>query len=662
MKVVSNRRVLELVAALALLALGQAKFIKRGRSHREEDAGWGLRRIANRGERRLTGEGDEKEKQDMLNFQISMSGLIKKEVGERYGADNVEGNITPLNIKKPGGKESLFKVNVQQKIDEILELPMVEVTLELEMITYSFALEKTPLRGAPERKCQLILNNFFFLVDQYISEISDVKGDMADMMTLVMPSPPRGGDRMLVELESRAPSRIQSLPIQSHIKMRALNLRKKRYTSRDKAVQASISRTLELLARPKKPAGARSLKSRDELPQELDPSSPKYLTNKKKIFSSGKLNSDLFMDLVVTDGINGGDEDMPNELTYRLSPSEGELGEVKCKMTKDQQGVTNYCSHPAMSWTFVLSFPTKRFVLMHLENHLKEMERDFELIHKLNHLRLWKDTGNDQMARQRVITELMQPVLLYFLFRQEFDNRTQGLTETNDGFRGQYLEYEHTDALNDDVWWMRLFDVQSKPRREILDNNITFNDYGEGFLLAYFTSTCFIRDKKLKMGLRQFPDDSMFNQHVLAVKYIDMLAEFVTRMMHLPVPTDYVTPFPVQSLIYPSQDAIPAMERKYVQYFGPKTTHDLVNSPPVQNFDDSMKYQAKLCPLVGIEYDDEIVSKSIMGKGPGYELRLGSRDRFRWMVDYCSFPVLLSGGEGEGERRLEDEREEGFLV
>lgn len=661
MKIFSNRTVLEIVALLLLLHCSFSKFIKRGKSHRAETHNFNLKRIYNRGERQLAGESDEKQSVDMTAFKMAMTELLKKEIGARYGADNVKGETDMLVIKKQNGEGVLFKVAVEQMDDEILEIPMVEVTLMLEVITYTFSLEKTPLRGAPEKKCQLIMNNFFYLVDQYISEIGDLKADLGATLALVLPHPPKRNDRMLVDVPNKRASLIKSLPIQSHIKMFSLNLKAKRYISKDKEIRKNIENVFDKISKKRASAQPRQLKGRDDLPPELPASDPKYLTPKKKLFSQGKLSSDLFMDFVITDGVNGGEEDLPNELNFKMSPSEGELGEIKCTCKKLKIGILAYCSHPAMSWTFYISFPTKRFALLHLESMLEDMARDFKLIHKLNDLQFWKDTGGDHMSKQRVVQELIQPVYLYYLFRQEFDNRTQGLTETYNGFDGDFIQYMHTDFLEGDTWWMKLYDVKSKPRREMLFNNITFNEYGEGFLVCYYEATSYIRDKSLKMGLRQIPDESMFNQHMLAVKYIDMMSEFVTRMMHLPVPDDYILPFPIQNLIYPNKDAIPEMERQITQYFGPKTTHDLINSPPVANYDDSIKYVSEICPLLGIEYDDEVVSKMSLGKGPGYELRLGSRSRMRWRVDYCTYPMALTGGEGE--RRLQQEEEvEGFLV
>jgi hypothetical protein len=667
MKIFSNKLVLEVLMLLCSLHLVQTKFVKKSAVHLTEQKGFHWINIRNKGDRKLAGDEDQKQV-NMVAFKMAMSELIKKEIGARFGGDNISGSEDSLVVKNPSGKGNLFKVNIEQKDDEILELPMVQVTLQLEMITYTFALEKTPIRGAPERKCQLIMNNFFFIAEQYISEIGDIKGDLGAALALVLPQHPGGNEasggneRLLREVKRRQDSLIQSLPIQSHIRVYPLDLKNKKYISVNEKHQQGIDNAIKTLKqKDARRLVGRELKSKDDLPQELTVADPKYLVNKRKIYHQHKLDSDIFLQLILTDGINGGDEDSPDELTMRLSPSEGELGEIRVSFKKVHTGILIYMSHPSMTWTFLLSFPTKRFVLLHFLKYLFDVERDFKIIHNLNHLQSWKDNGNDHMAKQRIIRELIQPTMLYFLFRQEFDNRTAGITETSNGFDGDIIQYMHTEKLNEDTWWMKIFDVQSKPRRELLFDNITFNEFGEGFLVCYYESTIYVNDKSLKLGLRQFPDESMFNQHYLAVKYIDMQAEFVTRMMHLKVPSDYITPFPVRSLIYPSQDAIPEMNDDLRTAKKLHTVLDLVNSPPIQNFDDMVKYETKLCPIVSIEFDDSIkLSTTSNGQSLGYRFEMGNRSNYRWLADFCSYPVPLAGGEGE--RRLNDEDMEGFLV
>jgi hypothetical protein len=667
MKIFSNKIVLEVLVLICTLHVSQAKFIKKSGIQIVKRKGFNWINIKNKGERALGGENEEQKQVNMVAFKMAMTELIKKEVGARFGGDNISGTEDNLVVKNPKGKGNLFKINIEMEDDKNLEIPMVKVTLNLEMMTYTFSLEKTPLRGAPERKCQLIMNNFFFIAEQYVAEISDIKGDLGASLTLVLPGQAGGisgdgqNDRRLREIRNKRADLIQSLPIQSHIRVFSLDLKHKTYIKKGKKFEKGMDKAVRHLEDiQKRKLKERILKVKDDLPQELSNTDIKYMVNKKKVFKQHTLDRGIFLELVLTDGINGGDDDSPDELNFRLSPSEGELGEVRVSFKKVSSGILVFMAHPSMTWTFLFSFPTRRFVIKHFVKCLFDVERDFKIIHNLNHLQTWRDNGNDHMARQRVIRELIQPTMLYFLFRQEFDNRTDGVTATNNGFDGDVIQYVHTEKLREDTWWMKIFDVQSKPRRELLFDNITFNELGEGFLVCYYESTIYIKDKSLKMGLRQFPDQSMFNQHYLAVKYIDMQAEFVTRMMGLSVPSDYITPLPVTSMIYPNQDAIPEMKRDIRTPKKLHTVRDLVNSPPIQNFDDMIKYESKLCPMLSIEFDDLIkISTAKNGQSLGYKFETGNRSQLRWVPEYCSYPVPLAGAEGE--RRLSDDVE-GFLV
>jgi len=666
MKIFSNKMVLEVLMLLCLLHFTETKFIRKSGVKLVNQNGFNMVNIRNKGDRQLTKEGEEQDKVNMTAFVLAISELIKKEVSSRFGDDNVHATENSIVVMNSKGRTQLFKVDIEPFDDETLELQMAKVTLNLGVMTYVFSLEKTPLRGAPEKKCQLIMNNFFFIAEQYISEIFDVKGDLGASLTLVLPEPEGGEntqeERRLREIRNKRADLIQSLPIQSHIRVFSLDLKHKKYISKQKKYQHGLDDAIRHLEQMKeRKLKERKLAGTATFPETLTKADIKFMVNKKKIINEAKLNSDIFLELVLVDGINGGDEDNPEELNFRLSPTEGELGEIRVSFRKIGHQVMVFAAHPSMTWTFLYSFPTKRFVIKSFMNSLFEIERDFKIIHKLNHLQTWKDNGDDHMAKQRVIRELIQPTLLYFLFRQEFDNRTDGITVTKNGFDGEIIKYVHTEKLREDTWWMKIFDVQSNPTRELLFDNITFNQLGEGFLVAYYESTIYIKDKSLKMGLRQFPDESMFNQHYLAVKYIDMQAEFVTRMMGLSVPSDYVTPLPVTSLIYPSQDAIPEMRRDLNPGRKLHNIRELVNSPPIQNFDDMIKYESKLCPILSMEFDDSIkISRAKNGQSLGYRFETGNRSQFRFLPDYCSYPVPLAGGEG-GERRLSDDVE-GFLV
>ena len=666
MKIVSHV-LLSKLAFLSLLLNTQAKLVRTSGNEQITKSNNSWVDVYNRGQRHLEGEAGKKI--SMEAFKMSIKALLEKEIKDRFGEESLSQNDTEIFVQNPETKVKIFTVKVEETDDEMLQLPMVRVELVLGMIAYTFMLEKTPLKGAPASKCQLIMNNFFYLVDQYIVALDDLLPDLGVALGMMIVSPrgkqkEAGKDRILREVSQRRVKQLKTIAIQEATQVYPLNLEKKRYTSKNEDIQKNIRKFGRQLKNIKRHVQDRNLTGEGgDSPDVLTAANIKYMTNKAEVFSGSKLKSDIFMKLALVDGPTMTED--KNSIQMLLSPSESEIGDVTFTISKLNNGIQKEFRHPAFTVIYMESIPTKRFCLKNLPNQFKEVIRVLEIVFNLNNLRMWFDNGNDLYPRQRVIKELFQPTLIYLMYRQEFDNKTDGITEADNGFDSNILKYKHSNAITDDNWWMEVYDMRPEPK-QLFHDRISFKEYGEGFLVAHFETNNFFLNQNIRLGLRQFPDMSMFNQHFLAVRYIQMQVEFAVRVLNLKIFRDYITPFPIRALEYPDKGSIPIMQKKWWTLPQPKRIRDLTDSPSVQNFDEKIKMKSELCPIASLEFSDSIrIHPSSGGSGMSYSLSHNTRAGMAWEVDYCSYPESVDAGGGGGEeRRLSDDAEnaEGFLV
>ena len=659
MKIFSNI-ILWKLTLMSLLMHSQTKLVKKSSLDLFENPKRTWTDVYNRGQRLLEGEAGSKI--SMETFKQSVSALIEKDIKDRYGEESITRNETEMNVKNTATNAQMFSVIITATEGDILEIPMVKVELELGSISYTFMLEKTPLKGAPASKCKLIMNNFFYNVDQYISTIEDVLPDLsvALSMILVQPKGKSGGDgdRILKMVTERKARTLKTIAVQSAIQIYPLNLNKKRYTSKKPEIQKNISELARELTQ-KKETKARKLTG-ESTPDVLTAENIKFMHNKRDMFSDKKLDHDGYnkMALVSAPILN----DTKETISCVLAPAASEIGDVTMSVSKVNRGIQIIYEHVAVIIVYFLSIPSKRFVIKNVPNQIKDVRVVLDIVFNLNNLRMWFDNGNDLYPRQRVIKELFQPTLIYLMYREYFDNKTDGITEADNGFEGNLLKYKHSNSITDDNWWMEVYDMRPSPK-QLFHDKIGFSEYGEGFLVAQYETHNFFMGYNVKLGLRQFPDMSMFNQHFLCVRYIQMQVEFAVRVLNLKIFRDYVAPFPIQYLQYGDESKIPIMQKKWWTMPQPKRIRDLTDSPPVQNFDENVRLKAKLCPIASLEFKDSIrIHSSSGGSGMSYSLSQNGRTSMVWEVDYCTYPENIEGGGGGGERRLSENEEEGFLV
>ena len=659
MKIFSNIIIWKLTL-LSLLMNTQSKLVKRSSMDQFDIPKRTWVDVHNRGQRLLSDEPTKKISNE--EFKEAISALIEKDIKDRYGEDSVTKNTIQMNVKNTATDSHMFSVALSIPEGDILQIEMVKVELILGSIEYSFMVEKTPLKGAPTSKCKLIMNNFFFLADQYISTIEDVLTDLTVALNMILVSPrlKKGGaeERILKEVTERRARTLKTIPIQSAVQIFPLKLNKKRYTSEKPEIQKNITRlSRELFEKKEQPA--RKLTG-EGAPDVLTAQNTKFMHNKREIFTDSKLEHDGYNKLALVSAPVL--SDTKEQITAVMAPSASEIGDVTMTVSVVNKGIQIIYEHVAVTIVYFLSIPSKRFVIKNVPNQVRDLRVILEIVFNLNNLRMWFDNGNDLYPRQRVIKELFQPTLIYLMYREYFDNKSDGITEARNGFDGSILKYKHSNSITDDNWWMEVYDMRPEPS-QLFHDKISFSKYGEGFLVAHYETHNFYMGYDVKLGLRQFPDMSMFNQHFLAVRYIQMQVEFAVRVLNLKIFRDYVAPFPIQYLKYVGEDSIPIMQKKWWTMPQPKRIRELTDSPPVRNFNENIRLKSKLCPIASLDFKDSIRIHNSSKGGMSYSLSENGRTSMEWEVDYCTYEENIDSGAGGGEeRRLADDGEEGFLV
>ena len=145
----------------------------------------------------------------------------------------------------------MFSVYVQMKKDPILDLEMAHVSIDLHMIEYEFALEKTPMKGSALKRVKLSMANFLFISGQYISSVSDISDDLQAALGLYYEKNPDADDegegeerRLSVEEKHEGPV-ITKAPILSAFEIPFVDLKKQKVTVDDPEALANVERYLQ---------------------------------------------------------------------------------------------------------------------------------------------------------------------------------------------------------------------------------------------------------------------------------------------------------------------------------------------------------------------------------------------------------------------------------
>ena len=502
-----------------------------------------------------------------------------------------------------------------------------------------------------------VMENFTIERD---SLVANVKEEQAERLLMKndnkIPEVSEKEERALKEFDFLNNDRFKlKQPIMGEIRAFPLDLKNKRYSSIKpeiiKKFQA-VEENYEKLKREKNKRDRLLSPARKLVDEVLPIESKRFLHKRLQIFKEEQIKNRMFLKLALVGDIVKKED----ALYFRLVPSRRNLAEIKCSLHSNSKGIQIFFDSESFSSVLTLSIPTKRFVIKHLRNELDNIIKLLTIIDNLNEIRAWVDTGATKESKQIEVKDLIQPSVIYMMFRKEFDNISNGQLETpNPNAHTNRLQYHVCSDINNPDWWFDIYDTQvTSPVHKLAHNDLAFEDMKDFPIMRYTSYIYTNLIDRIGLGPRWFPDASMFNQHYLTVRYMDLQVQFAVKSMRVDVPRDHITPYPVEAMIYHHHENIPTFTRYNTLSNNMLSTSDIVGSPEISSFVQGIEYHEYLCPIYSEEFDDYIYLMVHPDGRMNYEFKTG-RGRYRRDVDYCVHKTEEKPeGDGDGgeERRL----------
>lgn len=692
-----SRVVWQLVLVLALAAMqSEAKLVKSWEEYEKEyHMEPAVRLVHGKSRpiaRKLTGEDDPPKleiepKETGIIFLSKIKSVVNERLQEELGVD---GKVTTNGYNYIRNGQELLDVEFELLTDEETKEQSVLIYLKNVIISMDLSIEKTKLKGYVQDYLFFYISNGVLAVRQTVLSTHDLFGDFMTMISYVCDEP-RGevsmgfaaykqekeedGKERRLSLEEKnkvMDRQLKAKPILSAIKVLPLDMKNKKIISTKPGVKEYI-KNLELPQikqfQPVKFERRLTAQFENGIKMYLNPDDPGFVHDKLGSFRSSTLHDMDHMRL----SFDGKYSNDGKAIEFILYTSRPDLPDVKAKITVPGGVNPIKLIYETPSFYIIMEFsvPTIRFVVLHARLSLEELANLLDIISHLNDLRVWRDFFPGTKKYHWRIHEFFQPSLINMMYREMFDNMTDGQTAQTDPEGDGLLNFHSTVSLTgDDLIWE--FEVSSAEGK-MLENKIAFMTFGEEMETAYMTGEMYVGTdrKSLYFGNREVPSESMFNQHFLLKKYMELQVEFIIRSSTLfQEYKDDITPFITDAYRYSLEEEIPLVQNPTpgVPIYGYRYSTDRIgaNKLEVSLPGDKIIYQ--LCPVLSTEFHDRITYN---GRS-GYYFA-GGRFYFRKDIDYCyqvmnpsemhlKMLEMSAKGGGEEERRLLLEGISGGLV
>lgn len=632
--------------------------------------------------RRLTGDEDPAKlqiepKETGIIFLSKIKAVVNGRLQQELGVDGI---VTTNGYVYNRNGQQLLDVEFELLDDEEQKLQTVLIFMKNVVISMDLSIEKTKLKGYVQDYLFFYVSNGVLAVRQTVLSTHDVFSDFMTMISYVCDEP-RGevtirfadynGEkednqerRLSLDEKMKVMDRqLKARPILGAMKVLPLDLKKKKYISSKPGVREYI-RNLELPEIDQFKPRERRLGGVivDGVKQYLTPDDTGYFHEKMGSFrESTMLNKDHLR--LSFDGKYSNDG---NVIEFILYTSRSNLPDVKVRLTVPggNNPVKLVYETPSFIIIIELSVPTTRFIVLHARLSLEELCNLLQIIDHLNDLRVWRDFFPGNTKYHWRIHEFFQPKLIQMMYREMFDNLTDGQTAKADPDGQGILQFRGSmSESGDDLIWH--YDVFSD-EGHMLHNEIAFKTFGEEMETAYMTGEMYVgtQRKSIYFGNREVPSESMFNQHYLLKKYMEVQVEFIIRSSTLfQEYKDDITPFITDAYRYSLEEEIPAVQNPEpgMPIIGYRYSTDRIGAKKLEVSMPGDRIFYQLCPVLSTEYHDQI---TLLGRA-GY-FYTGGRFYFRKDVDYCYqvmnpselhlkiLEMMSKGGGGDEERRLKE--------
>lgn len=632
--------------------------------------------------RRLTGEGEDPEKlaiepkETGIIFLSKIKAIVNARLQNELGVDGV---VTTDGYVYHRNGQQLLDVKFELLDDEDQKIQSVLIQMENVVISMELSIEKTKLKGYVQDYLFFYVSNGVLSVKQTVLSTHDVFTDFMSMVAYVCDEP-RGevtirftdynnekeGDgerRLSLKKKNKIEDRtLKARPILGAMKVFPLDVKSKKYISTKPGVKEYI-KNLELPKIENYEPRERKLTGKGGgVKMYLQEGEQGYFHEKSGSFRSQTMMNKDHLRL----SFDGNYSNDGNVIEFLLFTSRSNLPNVKVKLTVvgGNNPVKLVYETPSFIIIIELSVPTTRFIVLHARLSLEELCNLLQIIDHLNDLRVWRDFFPGTIKYHWRIHELFQPSLIQMMYREMFDNLTDGQTASTDPDGENILEFSRTMSLTgDDLVWVH--DISSAEGK-MLHCEIVEKTFGETMETSYMTSEMYVgtQRKSIYFGNREVPTESMFNQHFLLKKYMEVEAEFVIRSSNLfQEYKDDITPFITDAYRYSLEEEIPKVQNPEpgMPIVGYRFSTDRIGAKKLEVSLPGDHIFYELCPVLSTEYHDQI---TVIGR-KGY-FYTGGRFYFRKDVDYC-YQVMNPSelklqilemkhkqGGGEEERRLKE--------
>lgn len=550
----------------------------------------------------------------------------------------------------------LLTVEFELKDEEVMKFQYVEIQFVNAVIQLELKMEKTKMEGYVADYMLFYTSNAVISIQQTVLTIDDISMDLGLMLNYVCETSrdakpliftkykgkpkPKQEERelhLISKTHDNLERALKNKPIYSAIKVLPLDMKNKKYISSKPGVMEYI-KNLELPPSPRYEPRARQLTNEGEEVgdlrkdhETLKPGHSHFLVNKLSSFNENTMQNKDNLRL----GVGRIEKISENELRFPFYTSRSNtldlMGYFKVKGANQPMEFT--IISPSFEIVLKIYVQTKRYGVKQTRIMIEKTVVIVQIFDHLNDLRVWRDFWPGHTKHQWRVHELIQPSVIYMMYREMFDNMSDGQTAQANPEDEGILHYTHTVTDNGEagIWDFNVY----SDSHHMLSDRITSKTMGEDFPTAYMTGEMFLNDgieQGIYFGNREVPEESMFNQHFILKKHMELQVEFIIRSS--PEFIDYkddITPFITDAYNYVDLDDAPEVRNPDPKrgLRGYKYSTDVVGANKLEVKTPGDHIIFKLCAVLSTEYHDNIQLTR-----DGY-IFVGGRFFFRKDVDYC---------------------------
>ena len=276
-----------------------------------------------------------------------------------------------------------------------------------------------------------------------------------------------------------------------------------------------------------------------------------------------------------------------------------------------------------------ITVPTKRFLSKHIRLEIENIIKLVTIIKNLNRLQAHTI---ERESQQIVLEEFVQPNYLFMFLRAEMDNISDGQTSYPDyGVGGSHLRAIAFNSEDQSRWNLNIQLKEESYYGLLGILQIDFGLLGEDISYIKLNSLFYFKSDHILLGERRFPDYSMYNQHFVAKRYIDMFASVVVNSTEqLKSYKQLITPFATNAFFYQNAQYIPKLDLKNSMIIGTMgRASKIVEADTLSMKEFGKAVIIESCPVVSSDFID------IISLSDGEYHFHNTREYMRFDIDYC---------------------------